>query len=188
MQSQLLACLQWLGEFQVLAYIGLTRSVSAKDVADLAGVPEMQLCRVVRMTATAGFLHEPQPGYIAHTALSAPFVTQLTYLDATLFLAQTAVPSALQMAAATQRYGHSNHSSDTAYALAFKTSQVFQSACEQRTKLQRQWSAYLRCATDMGESVTELLRRLDWRNLGNGCIVDVSLSTFQILRACLPSP
>ena len=179
LQSQLLACIQWLGEFQVLAYIRLTGSVPAQDVADLAGVPEVELLRVVRMTATSGFLHEPRPGYIAHTALSAPFVTKLSYLDATMFLAQTATPSALQMATATtQRNGHSIDSSQSAYTLAFNTSQTFRSACEQRSKLQRQWSAYLRCAGDVGDDAMELLGRLNWRNLGNGCIVDVSLFAF----------
>ena len=187
LQSQLLACLQWLGEFQVLAYIRLTGSVPAKDVADLAGVPETQLCRVVRMTATAGFLHEPLPGYIAHTALSAPFVTKLSYLDAALFLARTAAPAALKMAAATQRYGHSDRPNECAYTIAFDTSQTFQMACEQRTKLQRQWSAYLGCAGDLGDSFTELLSQLNWRDLGNSSIVEVSHLTFQTLQNCAPS-
>lgn len=187
-QNQLLACLQWLGEFQVLAYIRLNGSVPAKDVAELAGVPETQLCRIVRMTATAGFLHEPQPGHIAHTALSAPFVTKLSYLDAAMFLTEIGAPVAMQMAAATQRHGHGQSAgpSKSAYALAFNTSQTFQSACEQRPKLQRQWSAYLRCAGEMGDSVTELLNQLDWRSLGNACIVDVSLVAFLILHVRSP--
>ncbi|KAL8792411.1 MAG: hypothetical protein Q9195_005025 [Heterodermia aff. obscurata] len=172
--NQLLACLQWLGEFQVLACIPLNGSVPLKDVADLAHVPETQLCRIVRMTATAGFLHEPQPGYVAHTALSASFVVRLSNLDAVMFLAQTAAPTALQMPAVTKRQGHSDSSSGSAYSLAFNTSQTFQSACEQRSKLQRQWAAYLRSTGDKGDSVTELLSRLDWRNLGSACIVDVS--------------
>lgn len=179
-QNQLLACLQWLGEFQVLACIPLSGSVPAKDVADLAGVPETQLCRVVRMTATAGFLHEPQPGHVEHTALSAPFVTKPSFLDAAMFLAETAAPTALQMAVATQRYGHSSRPSETAYNLAFNTSLPFQSACEQRSKLQRQWPAYLRYAGDVDDSVTEVLTRLDWLSLGNACIVDVSLRASQI--------
>lgn len=187
-QNQLLACLQWLGEFQVLAYIPLNGSVPAKDVAELAGVPETQLCRIVRMTATAGFLQEPQPGHIAHTALSAPFVTKLSYLDAAMFLTEIGAPVAMQMAAATQRHGQSAGPSKSAYALAFNTSQTFQSACEQRPKLQRQWSAYLRCAGENGHSVTELLNQLDWRSLGNACIVDVSLVAFLISHVRSPRP
>ena len=124
--------------------------------------------------ATAGFLREPQPGHIAHTDLSASFVTKLSYLDASMFLAEVAAPVALQMAAATQRHGLSNLSSESAYNLAFNTPQTFQSACEQQMKLQRQWSAYLRCAGDVEDTVIELLSQLDWRSLGNACVVDVS--------------
>ena len=170
-----------MGEFQALACIPLSGSIPAKEVADLTGVPETQLCRVVRMTATAGFLHEPQPGHIAHTALSAPFVTNLSFLDATMFLAETAAPTALHMATATQRYGHVESPSDSAYSIAFNTSQPFQLACVERTRLQRQWSAYRRCTGDMDDSVTELLGRLNWRSLGSACIVDVSLL---LLDAC----
>ena len=187
MQNQLLACLRWLGEFQVLACIRLRGSVPAKDVADLAGVPETELCRVVRMMATAGFLHEPEPGHIAHTALSASFVTKLSYLDAAMFLAETAAPTALQMAAATQRYGHSNRPSECAYTLALNTSQTFQSACEERAKLHRQWSAYLQYTGDMTDSVIELFSRLDWHSLGKACIVDVSLVAFRVVPVRLAS-
>lgn len=136
------------------------------------------------MTATAGFLHEPQPGHIAHTALSTPFVTNFSYLDAAMFLAGTAAPIAFQMATATQRYGNSNSPNESAYTIAFNTSQSFKSACEERKKLQSQWSAYLRCAGDTGLSVTELLGRLDWRSLGNACIVDVSLLSKYFVSFC----
>ena len=180
-QIQLLACLKWFGEFQVLACIPLSGSILAKDVADLAGVPETHLWRVVRMTATAGFLQESPPGHIAHTALSAPFVTNLSFLDATMFLAETAAPTALHMATATQRHGRLESPSDSAYSIAFNTPQPFEAACIERSRLHRQWSAYRRCAGDMDDSVTELLGRLNWLSLGSACIVDVS---FLLLDAC----
>lgn len=153
----------------------------AKEVADLAGVPETQLCRVARMTATAGFLHEPRPGHIAHTALSAPFVTNLSFLDAAMFLAETAAPTSLQMAIATQRRGDLEPSIDSAYSVAFSTSQPFHSACTKRSRLQRQWSAYYRYAGDVDVSLTELLGRLNWRSLGSACIVDVSFLLFDTI-------
>ncbi|KAH8807219.1 O-methyltransferase family protein [Xylogone sp. PMI_703] len=172
-QNQILACLQWLGEFQVLACIPLSGSVPAKDVADMAGVPETQLCRVVRMTSTVGFLIEPQSGHIAHTMLSASFVTKLNYLDAAIFLAETAAPTALQMTTATQLHGHSDRPTESAYTLTSNSAVTFQLACEQRPKLQRQWAAYRRCAQDTHHTETELLSRLDWHTLGNACIVEV---------------
>lgn len=176
-QTQLLACLRWLAEFQVLACIPLNDTVPTKDIADLTGVPETELSRIVRMTSTAGFLAEPRPGYIAHTALSAPYVTQLNYLDAAMFLAETAVPASLQMAAATKARGQGDQigeGTSSAYALAFNTGGLpFQSACQQRTKLQRQWPAFLGCLGDRDDSVAEVLSRLDWLSLGNACVVDV---------------
>ena len=160
----------------MLACIPLSDSVPFKDVADLAGVPEMQLCRVVRMTATAGFLHEPQPSHVAHSALSAPFVTKPSFLDAAMFLSETAAPTALQMAVATQRFGHSQRPDESAYSVAFNTSATFASACEQQSRLQRQWPAYLRYGTgDVDASVTDILTRLDWLSLDNTSVVEVGL-------------
>lgn len=146
----------------------------AKEIADLAGVEELMLCRVAHMTATAGFLHEPRPGHIAHTALSAPFVTNLSFLDATMFLAETVAPSSLQMPTSTQRHRERAASTDSAYSVAFGTSQPFHSACIDRSKLQRQWSSYNRFTGDVDTSLNELLGRLNWRSLGSACIVEVS--------------
>ena len=182
LQSQLLASLHWLGTFQVLACIPLSGSVPAKDVSDLAGVPESQLIRIVRMTATAGFLCEPTPDHIAHTPLSAQFVTKPSYLDALLFLAEVQAPSALHMAAATQRsgseegegiFGTVGKSGETPYNIAFNTQLSFQAACEQKTKLQRQWPTFLRYAGDVDDGLTEVLTKLDWSSLGSASVVEV---------------
>lgn len=173
-QVQILACLRWLGEFQVLACIPLTGTISMNDVADLAVVPETQLCRVVRMTATVGFLREPRIRHIAHTPLSASFVTNLSFLDATVFLAETAATSALHMTTPTDQDGQKEATGDSAYLRAFNASQPFEFACTERTRLQRQWSAYRRCAGDFEDCLTDILGRLNWRSLGNACVVDVS--------------
>jgi len=173
----------------VLACIPLSGSVPLADVADLADVPKTQLCRVVRMTATAGFLCEPQSDYVAHSALSAPFVTRPSFLDAAMFLSETAAPAALQMAVATQRFGDSQRPDESAYNVTFNTSATFASACAQRPKLQRQWPAYLRYATgDVDASVTDILTRFDWLSLGNASVVDVSLFILDSLSFDMRSP
>ncbi|KAE9364955.1 nonfunctional aflatoxin co-regulatory protein [Stipitochalara longipes BDJ] len=174
-QTQILACLQWLGDFQILACIPLGSSVRVQDVAEIASVPESQLYRVVRMMAMVGFLIENQPGHIGHTELSASFVTKPSHLDAAMFLADTAAPTALHMASATKRYGQPENPTESSYSVAFNTPQPFLLACEQRPKLRRQWPAYLRYISDEvdDEASAELLGRLDWFNLGNALIVDV---------------
>lgn len=173
----------------MLACIPLSGSVPLADVADLADVPKTQLCRVVRMTATAGFLCEPRSDYVAHSALSAPFVTRPSFLDAAMFLSETAAPAALQMAVATQRFGDSQRPDESAYNVTFNTSATFVSACAQRPKLQRQWPAYLRYATgDVDASVTDILTCFDWLSLGNASVVDVSLFILDSLSFDMRSP
>jgi hypothetical protein len=176
-QNQLLASLHWLVEFQVLACIPLQGSVPARDVAELTGVPEPVLIRVVRMTSTAGFLCEPRPRHVAHTTLSAGFVTRPSLGDAAMFVSGTAGRAALHMAGATQRHGElerPDQAHQTAFALAEKTQQPFRLACEQRPRLQRQWAAYQRCSSmALDEKVAEVLSRLDWERQRSACIIQV---------------
>ncbi|KAF4206983.1 hypothetical protein CNMCM8927_004078 [Aspergillus lentulus] len=174
-QSQLLACLQWLGEFQVLACLPLTSSVRIPDLARLSGVPETQLARIIRFTATAGFLQEPQPGHIAHSPLSSLFVSRPSLRDAMMFLADSATPAALQMASATSRFGDTVTSdTDTAYNIAFDHRDSFFFACEQRPKLHRRWSAYLQqTGSDASDLTRQVLARVDWFNLDNVSVVEV---------------
>jgi hypothetical protein len=176
-QSQLLTCLQWLGEFQVLACLPLTGSVSIPDLAGLSGLPKTQLARIIRFTATAGFLQETQPGHIAHSPLSSLFVSRPSLRDAMMFLADSATPAALQMASATSRFGDTVTSdTDTAYNIAFDDRDSFFFACEQRPKLQRRWSAYLQhTGGDASDLTRQVLSRLDWFNLDNVCVVEVDL-------------
>lgn len=169
----------------MLASIPLTSSVPIRDIADLVGVPETELCRIVRMTATAGFLREPQPGCVAHTALSAAFVTNLSHLDAAMFLAENVGPAALRMSSATQRYCSTETRNNSAYSIALNTSQTFYSASEQRPKLKRQWPAYLQCVGAAEDGIPELLSQLDWQSLGNSCIVDVSSALHTYHLPCL---
>lgn len=174
-QNQMLACLRWLGEFQIIAFIPLDGSAATGDVADIAGVPEDQLARVVRMTATAGFLRQPEPDQVAHTALSAAFVEQHSLLDAALFFSEVAAPSALHMAAATQHYGRSRRPDETAYNIAFKTTSPFSCVAQQRLRLQRQWPAYLRyCAGGAKRDFLDIISQYNWGSLGSATVVEVS--------------
>ncbi|KAI1421562.1 hypothetical protein F5Y12DRAFT_800873 [Xylaria sp. FL1777] len=181
-KAQILACLRWLGDFQVLPCIPLGESASIEDIADLTGVSGAQLSRIVRTTAMAGFLHEPSPGLIAHTPLSARFVTQYWFLDAAMFLAETGVPMALQTSTATRlqvQLGRDTEAS-TPYAVAFNTSQAFPLACERSKKLKRQWLAFSRCLIDAEEQFMGALSQLNW---GDSLIVIVCADSSEVAVA-----
>lgn len=174
-QMEILASLRWLAEFQVLACIPFDESLSIKDLADLVGIPESQLVRVIRLTATCGFLREPIQGFVSHSPLSAQFITDRSLLDAIMFIAELATPAALQMPQATQRFGASQNATESAYNLALNTARPFHVAVQEHSKLRRQWSAYLCHAVGLHQEgeIIEVLSQLNWSNLGNACVVEV---------------
>lgn len=179
LHTQLVACLQWLCEFQVLACIPLDDAVPFKDVADICGVPEGQLFRVSRLMITSGFLQEPQQGHVAHSPLSAQFVTEPALLDAVMFLSGTAAPASLKMATATRQYGASDRTDQSAYTVAFDTGVPIASVFELQPRLQRQFGTYLESVTNGDQAGTrDVLMRVDWGSLGNATVVDVGAHSF----------
>ena len=177
-QVQLLACLRWLGEFQILPLIPLRGSILTSEIATLANVPKTQLERIVRMTATTGFLFEPQAGHVAHTTLSTGFVTSLNLLDSAMFLSETVVPASLHMATAvTEHDSKADSAVQSGYSIATGSLQSFQSACKDQDRLQRQWSAFRQCIADTRDSLSDVLGRMDWSCLGEVRVVDVSAVT-----------
>lgn len=133
----------------MLAFLPLASDAGLpiRDVAELADVPETQLCRVVRLMAMDGFLCEPQAGFMAHTALSASFVQRPVQLDAAMFLAETATPAGLHMARATATKQQRAAEVDWA-----------------GKRTQRLWASYLGAVG--GADDAHILGQIDWATLG----------------------
>ncbi|KAL4876807.1 hypothetical protein BJY04DRAFT_138619 [Aspergillus karnatakaensis] len=179
LQMQVVAGLQWLCEFQVLACIPLDGTATFDEVAGISNVAVGQLQRVVRLMATADFLAEPTSGQIAHTPLSASFVTEPDLLDAGLFLAQTAGPAALRMSMS------QSITEPTLHDRRWPSVGV-----EAQPKAQRQLAAYLRYAIlDEASAIDDVLQKIEWGNLGATTVVDVhppSATTVATLAALAP--
>lgn len=190
----MLGSIQWLGEFQILACIPLSQEVPIRDVANLSNVPEQQLAQMIRLTARCGFLIEPKRGYVAHTPLSASFVTDPSHLDAAMFLAEQAAPAALKAATATQRFTESHTNNETAFSLATRTKVSFEAAQEQSPRLSRQWTAYLHHAGGLPADnvLADAMAKLHWSNISKagGQVVEVRRRTrlAPAFSAALPSP
>lgn len=167
----MLACLKWLGEYQIIAYVPLNDSISLEELADLADVPEHTLSRVIRMTATAGFLQEPQLGHVAHTPLSSSFTTELVYFDAAMFLANKIAPLALDLASGDQKL--TNKGVNTTL---MRNPQSFDTQRAQEPQLNRQWLAYRHSVGSMDNDLVALLNLLNWQSLGEASVVHVSVA------------
>ncbi|PYH85733.1 putative toxin biosynthesis regulatory protein AflJ [Aspergillus uvarum CBS 121591] len=166
--TQQLACLHWLGEFQVLACLPRTGSVPIADLARLANVPEAQLARIIRFTSSsAGFLQETPPGHVAHSPLSRAVGHRASLRDALGFLAATAAPGALHMSS-------SATPDDPGVEARPSPSFSFYAACDQQPKLHRRWSAYLQhTGADPSDLARQVLARVDWFNLNKTCVVEI---------------
>ena len=179
-QMEILACLKWITEFQILACIPPDASLPIEDLAALAGVPEVQLRRVIRLTASSGFLQETAPNYVSHTPMSDHFRARQSICDALAFIAEPMTPAALHMPSATRTasVAGSKDSLSTAYSLAFKGSRPFHAACQDQLKLERQWIAFLAHGAGLHseDELVDTLSRLNWSRLGNACII-VEVST-----------
>ncbi|KAL4789097.1 hypothetical protein BDV19DRAFT_397452 [Aspergillus venezuelensis] len=186
LQTQVLANLQWLCEFQVLACIPLDGEVAFDEVADIINVPVDQLQRVVRLMITASFLCEQTSGYIAHTPLSASFVRDPELQDAALFLAQVAVPAALEMPRSLHE-SPSATNTKTGNTLA-RPDENFDAT---QPKLKRQVGAYFAHGIlDEASAIDDVLRLADWVTIGAATVVDVhppSTSTAAMLTALAPA-
>ncbi|OGM47420.1 aflS/ pathway regulator [Aspergillus bombycis] len=185
--NQLLACLRWLGEFQVLACIPLDEPVPFEDVADIAGVPECRLRRLVRPLFTIGFLCEPSPGHVAHSVLSRQFVTQPALLDAILFMSETLAPSASTMGIQTRRFGASEQAEESAWNLALGSGSPFAACLQQRPKVKRQLGAYLSYVSSaIDTAVGDTLTRMNWHSLGMATVVHVGAQSPSLVVALAP--
>lgn len=174
----------------MLACVPLDDPVPFKDVADICGISVSQLCRVTRLMATAGFLQEPRPGQIAHSPLSAGFVTEPALLDAAMFLSGTAAPTSLKMPLATKQFAASGRADQSAYAAAFDTNISLATVFERQPRLQRQFDTYFSCITgDDQTGIRKVLMQVDWGSLGDATVVDVSYYPAQHLTTPLtPEP
>ncbi|EEA28353.1 hypothetical protein EYB25_000711 [Talaromyces marneffei] len=169
-QVEVLSCLYWLAEYQILACIPPDQDISIKDLAELTEVPREQLYRIICMTATSGFLRVISCEMVAHTPLSVQFMASQSLLDAVVFMAETVAPTALHMPSAAR-----DRPRDSAYNLAKNDSSTFSLAYQTQRKLGRQWAAYLQYAAGLhqGDEVVSVLSQLNWSNLGDACIVEV---------------
>lgn len=97
-----------------------------------------------------------------------------------MFLAESAMPAALQMATATQKFAGSDSPTETAWNIHTALDQPFHVVRGGRPKLNRQHSSYLRhvAGVPTDEEVVALLSKLNWSRLWNPSMVEVSSFPF----------
>lgn len=176
LQYQSLSCLRWLLDLNILAHIPTNNDpISFIDVATSANVPLVRLKSVARMAMTGGFLCEPKPEHVAHSAISMAFVERPAFQDWGRFMTHFAAPVSQSYAEATERWGGTLKNNETAFNIAYRTETPFFEYLKHSRELTELFAKYMR---GLGESEgldpRHVLGGFDWAGLGEAHVVDVS--------------
>lgn len=120
-----------------------------------------ELSRVIRFTATSGFLWEPQPDYVAHTDLSRHYLLRMSLSDAVLFFGDAVFSTTLNTPLTTQSQGQARHVSNIVLSNAGPGMKLPFNPHRYQPKLKRQANAFqrqiLRQALASGTTTADLL-------------------------------
>ena len=174
-QYQYLACIRWLCYFKIPSGVPASGSVSYAEVATARSVPESQLRRIASMAITSGFLSEPSPGMLAHSAASSLFATQQGLVDWALLLAELSAPTAQKMVEVTERYGETSKKTQTAFNIQHNTSLPYFDYYAQFPMWRARFASYMKTVGSFpGTDIKHLVDGFDWASLGDATVVDVS--------------
>lgn len=178
-QHQQLASIYWLSHFGIPALIPASpQSAGYADVAAAAKVPEKRLISIARMAMTANFLAETDAGQLVHTELSEAFVeADSHYRNWMTFVVRRVVPAMHKMVEATEKWSETNTGNQTAYTLAMDTDKSFFEHINSTPELAKEIGGYMRSRSVITpqSGVDGLIENFDWKSLGNGLVVDVSV-------------
>ncbi|KAL9618842.1 MAG: hypothetical protein Q9160_006501 [Pyrenula sp. 1 TL-2023] len=175
-RQQQFMCISWLVEFQIFSHVPLPPdSVSYQDVAKAAGVPEKTFKSVIRLAMTANFFRETEDRQLAHTTLSASFVTNPDLNTWLRYMVIRLWPVRLQFANTTKKWGGSLKTNETAYNYTWGTDLSFFDHLKANPELDQEFATYMKsqAAASRGTSVDFLLQGFDWASLGEATVVDV---------------
>ncbi|KAI0453369.1 S-adenosyl-L-methionine-dependent methyltransferase [Xylaria acuta] len=108
-------------EFNIPELVPLEGAISLSELAAKAGLLEDKLARIVRYAATNFIFCEPEPGYIAHTALSAALARDPQFATYLRLCLVDMAPIAAALPRALRRWPRSESITECAVNAAFDT-------------------------------------------------------------------
>src|SRR5262245_56157112 len=118
-----MSSLRWLYNFKIASAVPLDRPISFADIAQARGVDEDILKRVLRHAMTNRIFHEPEPGLVAHTSVSALLARSPSLNDWVGYTCDETYPASAKLVEAHAKYGNSQNPSQAAYSIAFDTNE-----------------------------------------------------------------
>ncbi|KAI0188447.1 S-adenosyl-L-methionine-dependent methyltransferase [Xylaria flabelliformis] len=125
-------------EFNVPELVPLEGTISLSELATKSGLLEDKLTRIVRYATTIFIFHEPKPGHIAHTALSATLARDSKFGDFLRLCLVDLAPINAALPEALRKWPQTEAIKESAVQVAFNTELPwFQWLSSDKTKQER---------------------------------------------------
>jgi 6-hydroxytryprostatin B O-methyltransferase len=166
----------WLCHFQIPEAVPLEEggSVTFGELAAKCGLDERQLKSVLRHAMTNGWFREPEPGRVAHTAMSKLIVTNEAVRSQVAYRAKVVFPAATKLIEATEQFGKNPTTSNAAFNIAHNTELPSMIWAAQNPVTAPLFAGLMRAyQASSGHNLSHLINGYDWESLGAGLLVDV---------------
>ncbi|KAF2842144.1 S-adenosyl-L-methionine-dependent methyltransferase [Patellaria atrata CBS 101060] len=168
-----LGVFQWVHHFKVAQAVPLDKTITFEELASATGTPIDILRRMVRYSMTSFVFHEPQPGYVAHTARSRLLLdsSAISLCDLT---AEWLFHCADQFAPAVEKWPGSQELNETSYNLSLKTDlPFFQFISQKPAAVAKFGKLMMSFAAGQDWIMKEVAQECRWNDLGKATLVDV---------------
>jgi 6-hydroxytryprostatin B O-methyltransferase len=170
-----MSSLRWLYHFKIAEAVPLDRAVSFAEVAKQAGVDENMLKRVLRYAMTNRIFHEPEPGMVAHTSVSALLARSKSLNDWVGYTCEETYPASAKLVEAHEKYGTSQKPNEAAYNIAFNTDEPMFVHLNKFPERERRFAnTMVEMTSTDGYGIQHLVEGYKWEDIGNATVVDVS--------------
>ncbi|KAJ4422984.1 hypothetical protein N0V82_002378 [Gnomoniopsis sp. IMI 355080] len=173
-QYQIITAIHWLCHFEVLSALPMHGVVKYTHVSSICNVPVRQLESMARMAMASNFLCEPEPGRVAHSALSRYFAVNHAFPGWIRFMTGYYMPCAAKSISATEKWGETTNKHQTASNLAMDTTLSSFDFITQSKDLGRLFSGYMKGVhAGIATNVSQVVEDYSWASIGNGLVVHV---------------
>jgi 6-hydroxytryprostatin B O-methyltransferase len=169
-----IACLHIIHDFKIAEHVPTEGTVTVAKLANITGIPTVQLHRILRNAMTNRIFREPAPGAISHTPISYRLAHDSVVRATVGMLADEMFPAAACLSRAMQKDGASIEATDAAWALANNAQRPMVEELEaEHPERAAQFAAFMKYNWSAQHPLQPLIDNFDWAALGAQHAVDV---------------
>lgn len=183
-----MSSLRWIYHFKIAEAVPLDHGVTFAQIAKERSVDEDLLKRILRHAMTNRIFHEPEPGVVAHTSVSALLARSKSLNDWVGYTCDETYPASAKLVEAHEKYGNSQKPNESAYSIAFDTDEpMFTHLTKFPDREQRFANTMIEMTSTEGYGVHHLVEGYNWEDIGKSTVVDVRIPLLFKIQMLTPA-